>query len=156
MKTELATFGAGCFWGPEETFRQISGVVETSVGYMGGNVPIPTYEQVCTGNTGHVEVVQISYDPEQISYSELLDVFWSIHNPTQVNRQGPDIGSQYRSVIFYHNDMQKELAEESKDRLSKSGKYASPIATEIVPASDFWRAEEYHQKYIQKTGRHVC
>ncbi len=150
--TALATFGAGCFWHVEATFRQVPGVVNTTVGYMGGSVPNPTYEQVCTGETGHAEVVQVEYDPEQVSYEELLDVFWRCHDPTQRNRQGPDVGTQYRSVIFYHTEEQRRLAEASRRRLEQSGLYDRPIVTEIVPAREFYRAEEYHQRYFEKHG----
>lgn len=156
MATQQATFGAGCFWGVEETFRKIPGVIETVVGYMGGTVDNPTYEQVCTDRTGHAEVVQLSYDPEQISYDELLAIFWRAHNPTTRNRQGPDIGSQYRSVIFYHTDEQHDLAEQSKVALEASGAYDSPIVTEISPVAVFYRAEEYHQRYIEKGGAAAC
>ena len=147
---EKATFAAGCFWGVEESFRKIKGVKETTVGYMGGTFENPTYEDVCTGLTGHAEVVEIEYDPEQISYEELLNKFWEIHDPTQVNRQGVDVGSQYRSIIFYHNEKQKQIAEKSKSKLDDSGKYSKPIATEIKESKTFYKAEEYHQKYLQR------
>lgn len=153
---EKATFGAGCFWGVEETFRKIPGVVETAVGYEGGRTENPTYEQVCTHNTGHAEVVEVRYDPKQVSYEQLLEVFWNNHNPTTLNSQGPDYGSQYRSVIFYHNEEQKALAEASKVRLSELGKWSRPIVTFIEPAKTFYRAEEYHQKYLNKLGRDSC
>ncbi|MBA4543922.1 MULTISPECIES: peptide-methionine (S)-S-oxide reductase MsrA [Thermoactinomyces] len=152
----LATFGAGCFWGVEETFRQVPGVINTTVGYMGGTLENPTYEDVCTDRTGHAEVVQIEYNPEQVSYLDLLDIFWNNHNPTTLNRQGPDVGTQYRSVIFYHNEEQKKLAEASKEKMDKSGRWKNPIVTEITPASTFWRAEEYHQRYLQKRGLDSC
>lgn len=151
-----ATFGAGCFWGVEETFRVLKGVTETNVGYMGGVKPGPTYEDVCSDTTGHAEVVQVRYDPDVISYGSLLEVFWNNHNPTTLNRQGPDIGSQYRSVIFYHDAIQKEEAERSKSALKASGKWSKPIVTDIVPAGEFWKAEEYHQKYLQKRGLNAC
>ena len=154
MKLETATFGAGCFWGVEEVFMKINGVKETAVGFMGGKTKNPTYEEVCKDNTCHTEVVQLKFDPKEISYEKLLEVFWSIHDPTQMNRQGPDTGSQYRSVIFYHTENQKEAAEKSKEKESK--KYSELIATEIVPASEFYRAEEYHQKYHQKHGIKTC
>jgi peptide-methionine (S)-S-oxide reductase len=154
--TQLATFGAGCFWGVEETFRKVPGVVNTTVGYMGGTKENPTYEEVCTDKTGHAEVVQVEFDPEQVTYEELLKVFWECHDPTQLNRQGPDVGTQYRSVIFYHNEEQRKLAEASKEELDKSGKYDKPIVTEITPASTFWKAEEYHQRYLQKRGLGTC
>lgn len=147
---ETATFAAGCFWGVEETFAQTKGVVETEVGYTGGHTKTPTYENVCADTTGHAEAVQVIFDPEVVTYKELLNVFWNTHNPTQINSQGPDVGSQYRSAIFYHTPKQKEIAEGSKKKLEQSGKYTKPIATEIVEASEFYRAEEYHQKYYQK------
>ena len=150
MKT--ATFGAGCFWGVEHTFRKMQGVESTQVGFMGGQTENPTYKEVCYSNTGHVEVVEVNYDPARVSYNELLEVFWSNHNPTQVNRQGPDVGEQYRSVIFVHDDEQKEVALRSKSDLNKSGRYPSPIATHIEDASQFYRAEEYHQNYFEKMG----
>jgi len=153
---EKATFGAGCFWGVEEAFRNINGVKETTVGYMGGTLENPTYEDVCTNTTGHAEVVEIQYDPEQISYEELLNKFWEIHDPTQVNRQGVDVGSQYRSAIFYHKEEQKQIAEKSKSKLNDSGKFSKPIATEITEAETFYRAEEYHQKYLLKNKRGSC
>lgn len=156
MGTETATFGAGCFWGVEETFRCMEGVVETAVGYAGGTTEEPTYEQVCSGRTGHAEVVQVEFDPEKISYEELLAEFFKLHDPTQVNRQGPDIGDQYRSVIFYHSDAQREAAEAMKAELDASGRYRRPIATQIEPAPAFWRAEEYHQKYIMKRRGGGC
>ncbi|SEN06092.1 peptide-methionine (S)-S-oxide reductase MsrA [Lihuaxuella thermophila] len=153
---EVATFGAGCFWGVEETFRKIPGVKNTVVGYMGGTVENPTYEDVCTDKTGHAEVVQIEFDPAEVSYEQLLDVFWSSHNPTTLNRQGPDVGTQYRSVIFYHTPEQKRAAEASKEKMDRSGKWKDPIVTEITPASAFYRAEEYHQRYLQKRGLDSC
>ena len=149
---EKATFGAGCFWHVEAAFQKIKGVASTTVGYMGGNLKNPTYEDVCTDKTGHAEVVQITYDPKITSYEKLLDIFWSIHDPTQLNRQGPDHGTQYRSVIFYHSQKQKKLAEESKKKL----KYDKPIVTEITSAKEFYPAEEYHQKYLQKKGMSSC
>jgi methionine-S-sulfoxide reductase len=156
MRTEKATFGAGCFWGVEEAFRTVKGVISTQVGYMGGSVRNPTYEQVSTGTTGHAEVVEITFDPDQVSYRGLLDIFWRIHDPTQKNRQGPDIGTNYRSIIFYHTLEQKEEAEASKQQISAAGRFRKPIVTEIVPASTFWRAEEYHQKYFQRRGGGRC
>ena len=147
-----ATFGAGCFWHVEDLFRKTNGVTSTKVGYIGGNLVNPTYEEVCTDKTGHAEAVQIDYDPNVISYEELLDVFWNNHDPTSLNRQGPDIGYQYRSAIFVHDDDQKKIAEKSKDLLENSGKFSKPIVTEITPAPEFYRAEEYHQKYFQKHG----
>ncbi len=153
---QKATFGAGCFWGVEAAFRQGSGVVSTSVGYMRGTLANPTYEDVCTDRTGHVEVVEVLYDPSLVSYEELLEVFWKIHDPTTLNRQGPDYGTQYRSVIFYHNPEQEAAAKASKERLQQSGQYKSDIVTKIEPAARFWRAEEYHQQYFEKTGRRGC
>jgi peptide-methionine (S)-S-oxide reductase len=153
---ELATFAAGCFWGVEEAFRHLPGVIHATVGYAGGRTKNPTYEEVCTGTTGHAESVQVEYDPAKISYEELLKVFWESHDPTTLNRQGPDIGEQYRSLIFYHTPEQKKLAEKSKAELEKSGTYRKPIVTEVVPAREFFRAEEYHQQYLEKTGRTTC
>lgn len=151
-----ATFGAGCFWGVEETFRHVPGVVNTAVGYSGGTLDNPTYEDVCTDLTGHAEVVQVEYDPAQVRYEQLLDVFWNAHDPTTPNRQGPDIGTQYRSVIFYHDDEQEAAATASKEKLQASGRFRRPIVTEIVPAAPFYRAEEYHQRYLDKRGRSHC
>jgi peptide-methionine (S)-S-oxide reductase len=156
MATEKATFGAGCFWGVEETFRNLKGVTSTAVGYAGGTTDSPTYEDVCTDETGHAEAVQVEFDPTQIGYNQLLDVFWSSHNPTTLNRQGPDVGTQYRSVIFYHSPQQRAAAEESKANLQKSGKFSRPIVTQIEPAPTFWRAEEYHQRYLAKRGQTHC
>jgi peptide-methionine (S)-S-oxide reductase len=146
--TETATFGAGCFWKPEAAFRELDGVVDTAVGYEGGHVDNPTYEQVCSDTTGHVEVTQVEYDPTRISYEELLDVFWSIHDPTQFNRQGPDVGTQYRSVIFFHTPEQELAAKEAKARAQ--ARLGAPVATEIEPGQPFWRAEEYHQCYLEQ------
>ena len=153
---EKATFGAGCFWGVEAAFRKLPGVKSTAVGYMGGTVASPTYEQVCTDRTGHAEVVQVEFDPAQVPYEQLLDVFWKNHDPTQLNRQGPDFGRQYRSAIFYHSDAQRQAAESSKTQLSAAGAFLRPIVTEISPAADFWRAEEYHQQYLEKRGLASC
>jgi peptide-methionine (S)-S-oxide reductase len=150
--TQKATFGAGCFWGVEAAFRHVKGVVSTSVGYMGGTLENPTYRDVCSGQTGHAEVVEVLYDPYNVSYSELLTVFWNIHDPTTLNRQGLDIGTQYRSVIFYHTAEQEAAARASKEKLQRSGKYKSEIVTEIAPASQFYQAEEYHQCYLEKRG----
>ena len=152
--TETATFGAGCFWGVEVAFRNVPGVLDTAVGYEGGTLPNPTYEDVCSKKTGHAEVVQVEFDPDEVSYDQLLDVFWDEHDPTQVNRQGPDIGSNYRSVVFFHSPEQQEQALESKARVQ--ARFDRPIATEITPASDFWRAEEYHQQYLVKRGVASC
>ena len=151
-----ATFGAGCFWGVEAAFRRIPGVADTAVGYAGGHLKNPTYEDVCTDRTGHAEVVQVEYDPEKVSYERLLEVFWSTHDPTQLNRQGPDIGTQYRSVIFYHDEDQNAEAEESKARFEALGRYRRPVVTQIVPAAPFYRAEEYHQQYLKKRGLESC
>lgn len=146
-----ALFGAGCFWGVEAAFRQVDGVLATIVGYAGGHTDEPTYKQVCTGTTGHAEVVEVEYDDERASYDQLLDVFWENHDPTQVNRQGPDVGSQYRSAIFFHDDQQRQVAEASRVRRGQAGLYRRPIATEVTAASTFWRAEEYHQQYLEKS-----
>lgn len=154
--TEIATFGAGCFWGVEAAFRRLPGVVDVASGYSGGHMPNPTYKDVCAHTTGHAEVVQVTFDPEKISYDQLLDVFWQIHNPTQVNRQGPDVGPQYRSAIFVHSPEQQAIAEKSKAALTASGKFQRPIATEITAAGPFYRAEEYHQKYLEKHGAASC
>lgn len=148
-----ATFAAGCFWGVEQAFRQVPGVIDVTVGYTGGTFENPTYEDVCSDKTGHAEAVQVEYDPEQVSYEDLLEVFWRIHDPTQRDRQGPDVGSQYRSAIFYHTPEQEAAARASKEQLEQSGRYRRAIATEIVPASRFWRAEEYHQRYLEKRRR---
>jgi peptide-methionine (S)-S-oxide reductase len=153
---EKATFGAGCFWGVEAAFRQVAGVLSTSVGYMGGTLKNPTYQDVCTDRTGHAEVVEVEYDPFKVSYDELLKVFWANHDPTTLNRQGPDIGTQYRSVIFFHTPQQEAAAKAAKERLQASGKYKRPVVTEIVPAADFWRAEDYHQLYLEKRGLAHC
>ena len=157
MATEKATFGAGCFWGVEETFRNLKGVTATAVGYAGGTKENPSYEDVCTDETGHAEVVEVEFDPAQISYDQLLDVFWSNHNPTTLNRQGPDVGSQYRSVVFYHSPEQKKAAEASKQKLMENGRFGNrEIVTKIEPAPKFWRAEEYHQRYLAKRGQSHC
>lgn len=156
MTKEVATFGAGCFWGVEARFREIDGVEETAVGYLGGDQENPSYEDVCTGRTGHAEVVQIVYDSERVDFDTLLDVFWEMHDPTSLNRQGPDTGTQYRSAIFYHSPEQKAAAERSRERLEASGRYRRPIVTEITPASTFYRAEEYHQRYLEKKGLSSC
>ena len=147
-----ATFAAGCFWHVEDLLSKTKGVKSTQVGYIGGTIPDPTYEEVCTDRTGHAEAVEVEFEPTEISYDELLEIFWNNHNPTTLNRQGPDVGIQYRSAIFYHDDSQKETAEKSKNNLAQSGKYSNPIVTEIVPAPKFYRAEEYHQKYFKKHG----
>src|SRR3989338_7153726 len=146
-KTQLATFAAGCFWHVEEDFMHMKGVIKTTVGYSGGNMENPTYKDVCSDETGHAEAVQVEFDPKQVSYEKLLEVFWENHDPTQLNRQGPDAGTQYRSAIFYHDEKQKEMAIKSKNKIEKSGKFKKPIMTEIVPAKEFYKAEEYHQRY---------
>lgn len=151
-----ATFGAGCFWGVEDAFRRVSGVTETAVGYMGGGLEHPSYQDVCSDRTGHAEVVQVEYDPQQVEYTQLLDLFWQVHDPTTRNRQGPDIGTQYRSVIFHHSAEQRAEALASKESLQSSGCFNRPIATEIEPAGTFWKAEEYHQNYYQKHGHRSC
>lgn len=151
-----ATFGAGCFWGVEETFRKIPGVIHTAVGYAGGTTENPTYEEVCTDKTGHAEVVDIEFDPSQVTYEELVHVFFENHNPTTLNRQGPDIGTQYRSAIFYYDEEQQDIASKIKAELDKSGKFHKTIVTEITPAQPFYRAEEYHQRYLQKRGIDSC
>jgi peptide-methionine (S)-S-oxide reductase len=156
MSTEKATFGAGCFWGIEPTFRQTSGVTDAVVGYAGGKTKNPTYEDVCSDETGHAEVVEVTFDPSKVSYDTLLDLFWSNHDPTTRNRQGPDVGSQYRSVIFYHSPEQKAAAEAKLAELEKSGRFRRPIVTQIEPAPAFYRAEEYHQQYLAKHGRTYC
>ncbi len=153
---EKATFAAGCFWGVEETFRQIPGVIETTVGYLGGHTANPTYKDVCTDETGHAEVVQVTFDPSKVSYEKLLDVFWSAHDPTTLNRQGPDVGTQYRSAIFFHSPEQEHQARASKEKMQASGRFRRPIVTEITPASTFYPAEEYHQKYLAKRGLSHC
>lgn len=155
-KYETASFAAGCFWGVEAAFRELEGVVETTVGYMGGHTKNPNYKEVCTGSTGHAETLQLKYDPAEISFEKLLEVFWNKHDPTTKNRQGPDIGEQYRSVIFYHTEEQKKLAEESKKKLDSSGRYRNPVVTEIIPAETFYPAEDYHQQYLEKRGRKFC
>ena len=150
----ITTFGAGCFWGVEAAFRQIQGVTTTAVGYLGGTVENPTYQDVCTGSTGHAEVVQVEYDPAQIAYEDLLDVFWKCHDPTTLNRQGPDVGAQYRSAVFFHTPEQEAAAKVSKEKAQD--RFKRPIVTEITPASAFYRAEEYHQQYLEKRGQASC
>jgi len=153
---EKATFGAGCFWGVEAAFRQVKGVKSTAVGFMGGTTKNPSYKEVCTNTTGHAEVVQLLYDPAEVSYEDLLNVFWKIHNPTMLNMQGPDVGSQYRSAIFYHTPEQRDTAIASKEKLQAEGRYDRPIVTEITPAGEFYMAEEYHQQYLEKKGVSSC
>lgn len=156
IQKQKATFGAGCFWGIEETYRTLPGVIDTAVGYMGGAKDHPTYEDICTNESGHAEVVEVTYDPAQISYEKLLEVFWDNHNPTTRNRQGPDVGSQYRSAIFTHSPAQAETAERSKRALQESSRFHNPIVTEITPATTFWKAEDRHQKYLFKRGLDSC
>lgn len=151
-----ATFGAGCFWGVEARFRALNGVLDAPVGYMGGTLEQPTYRDVCRGDTGHAEVVQVHFDPDEIDYESLLDAFFGMHNPTTRDRQGPDVGSQYRSVIFYHDDAQKTAAEKKISELDDSGRFPAPIVTQVAPAAAFWRAEEYHQRYLEKHGGGHC
>ncbi|HET6928750.1 MAG TPA: peptide-methionine (S)-S-oxide reductase MsrA [Candidatus Acidoferrum sp.] len=153
---EIATFGAGCFWGIEAAFRRVPGVLDAAVGYSGGRTENPSYQDVCTDTTGHAEVVQVTFDSEKLSYDQLLDVFWTIHDPTQVNRQGPDYGKQYRTAIFFHSPEQEAAAKKSKQVLEASGKLRRPVATEITAAGPFWRAEEYHQRYLEKRGAASC
>ena len=153
---EKATFAAGCFWGVEATFQRVPGVVSTCVGYTGGHAERPTYKQVCTDRSGHAEAVRVIYDPAKVTFEQLLDVFWACHDPTQLNRQGPDVGTQYRSAVFHHSAEQQAAAEASKAKLEQSGKHSLPIATEITPAATFWKAEEYHQRYLEKRGGGGC
>ena len=152
----VATFAAGCFWGVEETFRKLDGVLDTRVGYTGGHTEAPTYRQVCAGGTGHAEAVRVEFDPRTVSYEDLLDVFWQLHDPTQVDRQGPDVGSQYRSAVFVHSEEQEATARSSKQRQEAGGRHRRPIATEITPAGPFWPAEDYHQRYFEKRGGGAC
>jgi peptide-methionine (S)-S-oxide reductase len=156
MTTQKATFGAGCFWGVEAAYRQIPGVVATRVGYEGGIADEPTYKLVCSGRTNHAEVVEVEYDPERVSYDKLLEVFWDEHDPTQLNRQGPDVGTQYRSVVFFHDEDQEKAATASKEELERQGRFRRPIVTQIVPAETFWEAEDYHQQYLEKRGLSTC
>ena len=153
---EKATFGGGCFWGVEAEFRRIPGVVDTAVGYSGGTMKNPRYEDVCTDETGHAEVVEVTFDPAKVSYEQLLEAFWSLHDPTTLNRQGPDVGTQYRSVIFYHSPEQEKIARASKEKQQAAGKFRRPIVTQIEPAGSFYRAEEYHQRYLEKRGVASC
>lgn len=156
MNTERATFAAGCFWGVEAAFSQIKGVVRTTVGYTGGITKNPTYKTVCSGTTGHAEAVEVEYNPEQVTYDRLLDLFWKIHNPTSFNRQGPDVGYQYRSAIFYHGAQQQDQARSSMEKLGTSGTVSGPIVTQLAAATEFYAAEEYHQKYYEKHGGKSC
>ncbi len=153
---KIATFGAGCFWGVEEAFRNLEGVIATAAGYAGGTTENPTYKEVCSGRSGHAEVVRVEFDPVRVSYEQLLELFWTIHDPTQLNRQGPDVGSQYRTVIFHHGDRQRDAATASSEAVGKSGRFARPVVTQIEPASTFWRAEDYHQQYIARGGPGAC
>jgi peptide-methionine (S)-S-oxide reductase len=155
-RLEKATFAAGCFWGVEAKFRCVPGVVATQVGYTGGHTEHPTYKEVCTDRTGHAEAVEVTFDPETVSYDHLLNTFWTIHNPTTKNRQGPDVGSQYRSAVFYHSEEQRAAAEKSKERVDLSGRFKDKVVTEITKAGPFWKAEEYHQQYLEKQGRASC
>lgn len=152
----IATFAAGCFWGVEDAFRGVKGVKSTTVGYTGGHTKNPTYKEVCSHTTGHAEAVEVDFDPKQVSYQKLLDLFWEIHDPTQLNRQGPDVGTQYRSAIFYHDAEQEAAARASKAAQEKSGKFHGPVVTEIAPAPEFYRAEDYHQQYFEKRGVKSC
>jgi peptide-methionine (S)-S-oxide reductase len=156
MSTQKATFAAGCFWGVEAEFRQIDGVTATRVGYTGGHTANPSYREVCSHTTGHAEAVEVTYDPERVSYDDLLRVFWENHDPTQLNRQGPDIGDQYRSAIFVHSPEQERAARASKEQLEREGRYRRPIVTQIVPATTFYQAEDYHQQYLEKRGLATC
>jgi peptide-methionine (S)-S-oxide reductase len=156
MSHKTASFAAGCFWGVEARFREVEGVVDAAVGYMGGHVENVDYKQVCTGATGHAETVQLTYDDEVLSYERLLDEFFGLHNPTTLNRQGPDFGSQYRSAIFWHDGEQRDLAEKKIAEVNASGRWPDPVVTQVVPATTFWRAEEYHQRYLEKHGGGFC
>jgi len=156
MSHKTASFAAGCFWGVEARFREVEGVVDAAVGYMGGHVDNVNYKQVCTGDTGHAETVQLTYDDEVLSYEQLLDEFFSLHNPTTLNRQGPDFGSQYRSAIFWHDEEQHDLAQKKIAEVDASGRWPNPVVTRVSPAQTFWRAEEYHQRYLEKNGGGFC
>ena len=156
MTHEIATFAAGCFWGVEQSFREMTGVVDAESGYTGGHVDNPTYEAVCRKETGHAEAVRVTFDPAKVSYDDLLALFWSIHNPTQVNRQGPDVGNQYRTAIFTHSDEQLAAAKAALAAEDASGRHNGPIATKIEPAGVWWKAEEYHQRYLEKNGGGAC
>jgi peptide-methionine (S)-S-oxide reductase len=151
---EKATFGAGCFWGIEHAFRKVEGVQEAPVGYAGGTTEDPTYEQVCSGKTGHTEVVQVEYDPDKVTYEELLEVFWGLHDPTTLNRQGPDIGTQYRSAIYYHSPEQEAAAKKAISALEENGRFRNPVVTELAPIDNYYMGEDYHQRYFEKQGHH--
>ncbi|MEE9227029.1 MAG: peptide-methionine (S)-S-oxide reductase MsrA [Acidobacteriota bacterium] len=156
MSTDKATFAAGCFWGVEAVFRKVPGVTDVTVGYTGGTAIDPTYEEVCSGTTGHAEAILVAFDPEKVSFEKLLEVFWESHDPTTLNRQGPDVGTQYRSAVFFHTPEQEKMAARSKEELSRSGRFARPIASEITPAGRFFPAEEYHQRYLEKRDKSNC
>jgi peptide-methionine (S)-S-oxide reductase len=156
MSQQTASFAAGCFWGVEARFREVPGVLDAVSGYMGGHTADPTYKQVCSGETGHAETVQVTYDDKQVSFAQLLDVFFGLHNPTTRNRQGPDFGTQYRSAIFWHSEEQKALAEDKIREIDASGAWPNPVVTEVAEAGNFWRAEEYHQRYLEKNGGGFC
>ena len=156
MSEKTASFAAGCFWGVEARFREISGVIDAAVGYMGGETDNPSYQQVCTGNTRHAESVQLLFDDTRVSYAELLDAFFALHNPTTLDRQGPDFGNQYRSAVFWHDAEQRQEAEKKIAELNASGKWPDPVVTEVAEAGKFWRAEEYHQRYLEKNGGGFC
>ena len=156
MSKQTASFAAGCFWGVEARFREVPGVIDAVSGYMGGHAANPSYKQVCAGDTGHAETVQVTFDDEQVSYSELLDVFFDMHNPTTLNRQGPDFGSQYRSAVFWHSEDQRLAAEAKIAQVDASGAWPNPVVTQVAEAGDFWRAEEYHQRYFEKNGGGFC
>ena len=156
MSQQTASFAAGCFWGVEARFREVEGVMDAVSGYMGGHLENPTYKEVCTGDTGHAEAVQVSFDPEKVAYGDLLDLFFDLHNPTTLNRQGPDFGSQYRSAVFWHDEEQRTATEQKISDVNASGKWPGPVVTEVAQAGTFWRAEEYHQRYFEKNGAGFC
>ena len=156
MSAQTASFAAGCFWGVEARFREVEGVLDAVSGYMGGHIENPTYKQVCRADTGHAEAVQVTFDDERVSFRELLDLFFDLHNPTTLNRQGPDFGSQYRSAVFWHDDSQRAVAEQKISEIDESGKWSDPVVTQLAPADIFWRAEEYHQRYLEKNGAGFC
>ena len=156
MSEQTASFAAGCFWGVEARFREVEGVVDALSGYMGGHLDNPDYKAVCRGDTGHAEAVQVTFDDEQVSFRQLLDVFFDMHNPTTLNRQGPDFGSQYRSAVFWHDEDQRAVAKQKIGEIDESGKWSDPVVTEVAPAAQFWKAEEYHQRYFEKNGAGYC